>query len=179
MQEARCKFCASCNLHPASRIMQKLLIDGHNLIGQTPSLSLADPNDEQKLIVMLRKYAARKNARIVVVFDSGNPGGKSKELSGGNVTAIFAGSHTIADRVLMERIRELKSSGDWIVVSSDREVQQAAQQRKMTVWNSAEFARRMGPAPQRDDSPPPEPKDSGLTKSEVDEWLRVFKQERK
>ena len=40
--------------------MQKLLIDGHNLIGQTPGLSLADPNDEQKLIVMLRKYAARK-----------------------------------------------------------------------------------------------------------------------
>ena len=63
--------------------MQKLLIDGHNLIGQTPGLSLADPNDEQKLIVMLRRYAARKQARIVVIFDSGNPGGKSKELSGG------------------------------------------------------------------------------------------------
>jgi predicted RNA-binding protein with PIN domain len=107
--------------------MQKLLIDGHNLIGQTPGLSLADPNDEQKLIVMLRRYAARKQARIVVVFDSGNPGGKSKELSGGNVIAIFAGSHTIADRILMERIRELKQPGDWVVVSSDREVQQAAQ----------------------------------------------------
>jgi len=167
---------AFCFLPPASCIMQKLLIDGHNLIGQTPGLSLADPNDEQKLIVMLRQYAARKNARLVVVFDSGNPGGKSKELSGGNVTAIFAGAHTIADRILMERIRELKSSGDWIVVSSDREVQQAAQQRKMNVWNSAEFARRMGPAPQRDDSmEPPTAKDSGLTQSEVDEWLQVFK----
>ena len=171
---------SSCNLPLASCIMQKLLIDGHNLIGQTPGLSLADPNDEQKLVVMLRQYAARKNARIVVIFDSGNPGGKSKELSGGNVTAVFAGSHTIADRILMERIRELKKSGDWIVVSSDREVQQAAQQRRMTVWNSAEFARKMGPAPQRDAAiMPPEPKDSGLTKSEVDEWLRLFKQERK
>jgi predicted RNA-binding protein with PIN domain len=171
---------ASCNLPPASCIMQKLLIDGHNLIGQTPGLSLADPNDEQKLIVVLRQYAARKNARIVVVFDSGNPGGKSKELSGGNVTAIFSGSHTIADRILMERIRELKQPGDWVVVSSDREVQQAAQQRRMNVWSSAEFARKMGPPPQRDDSAaPPTAKDSGLTKSEVDEWLRLFKQERK
>ena len=160
--------------------MQKLLIDGHNLIGQTPGLSLADPNDEQKLIIMLRHYAARRNARIVVVFDSGNPGGRSKELSGGNVTAIFAGSHTIADRIIMERIRELKKSGDWVVVSSDREVQQAAQQRKMTVWTSADFSRKLGAAPQRDESvAPPEPKDSGLTKSEVDEWLRLFKQERK
>jgi uncharacterized protein len=160
--------------------MQKLLIDGHNLIGQTPGLSLADPNDEQKLIVVLRRYAARKNARIVVVFDSGNPGGKSKELSGGNVTAIFAGSHTIADRVLMERIRELKNSGDWIVISSDREVQQAAQQRKMNVWSSADFAKKIGPPPQRDAAAePPTAKDSGLTKAEVDEWLRLFKQERK
>jgi predicted RNA-binding protein with PIN domain len=158
--------------------MQRLLIDGHNLIGQTPSLSLADPNDEQKLIVMLRQYAARKQARIVVVFDSGNPGGKSKELSGGNVTAIFAGSHTIADRILLERLRELKKPGEWVVVSSDREVQQAAQQRKMTVWSSADFAKRMGASPQREVEPP-EPKDSGLTRSEVDEWLRLFKQERK
>ncbi|HTP07801.1 MAG TPA: NYN domain-containing protein [Anaerolineae bacterium] len=154
--------------------MQKLLIDGHNLIGQTPGLSLADPNDEQKLVVMLRQYAARKNARIVVVFDSGNPGGKSKELSGGHVTAIFAGSHTIADRVLMERIRELKQPGDWVVVSSDREVQQAAQQRKMNVWSSTEFAKKLGAAPQRAIEPP-EAKDSGLTKAEVDEWLQVFK----
>ncbi len=157
-------------------VMQKLLIDGHNLIGQTPGLSLADPNDEQKLIVMLRKYAARKQARIVVVFDSGNPGGKSKELSGGNVSAVFAGSHTVADRILMERIRELKQPGDWVVVSSDREVQQAAQRRKMNVWSSAEFARKMGPSPQRDAAAePPEPKDSGLTQSEVEEWLRVFR----
>lgn len=163
--------------------MQKLLIDGHNLIGQTPGLSLADPNDEQKLIVMLRQYAARRQARIVVVFDSGtasHAGGKSKELSGGGVTAIFAGSHTIADRILMERIRELRKPGEWVVVSSDREVQQAAQQRKMNVWSSADFARRIGPSPQRDASAePPTAKDSGLTQSEVDEWLRLFKQERK
>ena len=156
--------------------MQKLLIDGHNLIGQTPGLSLADPHDEQKLIVMLRQYAARKNARIVVVFDSGNPGVHSKELSGGNVTAIFAGSHTIADRILMERIRELKQPGDWVVISSDREVQQAAQQRKMNVWSSVDFAKKMGTAPRRDAAAePPTAKDSGLTKSEVDEWLQIFK----
>src|SRR5512139_581267 len=126
--------------------MQKLLIDGHNLIGQTPGLSLADPNDEQKLVVMLRQYAARKNACIVVVFDSGNPGGKSKELSGGHVTAIFAGSHTIADRILMERIRELKNSGDWFVLSADRQVRPAAQQRGMNVGTSANFTKGLGSA---------------------------------
>jgi hypothetical protein len=80
----------------------------------------------------------------------------------------------------MERIRELKQPSEWIVVSSDREVQQAGQRRKMTVWRSVDFARRMGPPSQRDASAePPTAKDSGLTQSEVDEWLRLFKQERK
>jgi hypothetical protein len=50
----------------------------------------------------------------------------------------------------------------------------------MNVWGSAEFARKMGPPPQRDASAePPAPKDSGLTQAEVDEWLRLFRQERK
>src|SRR3972149_11835693 len=101
--------------------MQQLLIDGHNLIAQLLGLSLDDPDDEQQLVVMLRKYAARRGTRIVVVLDSGtaaHAGGKSRELSGGHVTAIFAGSHTIADRILMERLPELKKPGASSRVSS-------------------------------------------------------------
>ena len=153
--------------------MQQLLIDGHNLIAQTPGLSLADLDDEQKLIVLLRRYAARRGARIVVVFDSGSPGGKSNELSGGGVTAIFAGSHTIADRVLMERIRELKKPGEWIVVSSDREVQQAAAYRRLIVWPSPVFAARLT-APPPSSVKPSLPDEVEVSKDDVNEWLNVF-----
>ncbi|MFN8597118.1 MAG: NYN domain-containing protein [Anaerolineae bacterium] len=152
--------------------MQQLLIDGHNLIAQTPGLSLEDLDDEQKLIVLLRKYAARRGAKIIVVFDSGLPGGKSNELSGGGVTAIFAGAHTIADRVLMERIRELKKPGEWIVVTSDREVQQAAARRHLIVWSSPEFVRRMIPPTHSTKKSAPE--ERVVSKEEVDEWLNVF-----
>ncbi len=153
--------------------MQQLLIDGHNLIAQVPGLSLADPDDEQKLVALLRTYAQRKRAKIVVVFDSGLPGGRSRELSGGGVTAIFAGSHTIADRILIERIRELKKPGEWIVVSSDREVRQAAEQRKMLVRSSPEFAAIVLAPPKEtvNHRPAIEPK---LSKDEVNEWLQVF-----
>ena len=155
--------------------MQQLLIDGHNLIGQMPGLSLADPDDEQKLVALLRTYAQRKRAKIVVVFDSGLPGGRSRELSGAGVTSIFAGSHTIADRILIERIRELKRPADWIVVSSDREVRQAAEQRKMLVRSSPEFVAIMRTPPKTtvDDQPVIEKK---LSKDEVNEWLQMFKQ---
>ncbi|MBI5568182.1 MAG: NYN domain-containing protein [Chloroflexi bacterium] len=176
MQEARLALHrASCILLRASKvfIVQQLLIDGHNLIAQTPGLSLADLDDEQKLIVLLRKYAARRSAKIIVVFDSGSPGGKSNELSGGGVTAVFAGSHTIADRVLMERIRELKKPGEWIVVSSDREVQVAAARRHLIVWSSPDFVKRLIP-------PPPAkgkasaPVEAEVSQADVDEWLNIF-----
>ncbi len=153
--------------------MQQLLIDGHNLIAQVPGLSLADPDDEQKLVAMLRTYAQRKRAKIVVVFDSGLPGGQSRELSGGGVTAIFAGSHTIADRILIERIRELKKPADWIVVSSDREVQQVALTRKMQVNSSPEFVEKMQ-APSKKTAGDRPLIEAKLSKEEVSEWLKIF-----
>lgn len=152
--------------------MQQLLIDGHNLIAALPDLSLEDPDDEQKLIVILRKYAAWRRAKVVVVFDSGIPGGRSNELSGGGVTAIFAGSHTIADRVLMERIRELKKPGEWIVVSSDREVQQAAARRHLIVWSSPDFIKRLARPAATAKSAAPE--ERTVSSAEVNEWLDVF-----
>ena len=153
--------------------MQQLLIDGHNLIAQLPGLSLDDPDDEQQLVVMLRKYAARRGARIVVVFDSGSLGGKSRELSGGHVTAIFAGSHTIADRILMERMRELKKPGEWMLVSSDREVQQAAEKRRVLVRSSQDFAAIMLAPPKEADNVQPAV-EAKLSTDEVAEWLKIF-----
>ncbi len=153
--------------------MQQLLIDGHNLIGQMPDLSLADPDDEQKLVVQLRKYAARRRAKIIVVFDSGMPGGRSNELSGGGVTAIFAGSNTIADRMLMERIRELKKPGEWIVVSSDREVQIAAARRHLIVWSSPDFVKRLAaPSPSKNNKP--SMVEDAVSEDDVTEWLNIF-----
>ena len=52
-----------------------ILIDGHNLIGRLPDLRLDDPDDEAKLVLRLRAYAARTRKRITVVFDQGLPGG--------------------------------------------------------------------------------------------------------
>ena len=152
--------------------MRQLLIDGHNLIGQMPGLSLADFDDEQKLVALLRRYAARKRARIVVVFDSGQPAGQSRELSGGGVQAVFAGSHTNADRVLIERMRELQRPQDWALVSSDRAIQSEATRRHVRAIESAKFAEELSPteAPQ-----PSEPDDDKPdSEGDVSRWLDLF-----
>jgi hypothetical protein len=72
----------------------------------------------------------------------------------------------------MERIRELKKPGEWIVVTSDREVQQAAARRHLIVWSSPEFVRRMIPPTQAAKKSAPE--ERIVSKDEVDEWLNVF-----
>ena len=153
--------------------MQQLLIDGHNLIGQVPGLQLDDPDDEQKLIVMLRKYAARRRAKIIVVFDRGLPGGRSQNLSGGGVSVIFAADkHTIADKILIERIKDFPRPADWTVISSDNQVRAAALRRKTMLKSAQEFVAIMTAPPKGDDQTTVDEK---ISDEEVNEWLKVFK----
>jgi hypothetical protein len=152
------------------------LIDGHNLIAQMPDLSLDDPDDEVKLVLRLRQFAGRKKQSITVVFDHGAPGGGSSALSTGPVKVIFAGSHSNADRVIMERIREAKTPTNIKLVTSDGEIRRAGEARRVEVISSQDFVLTLfkplaAREPQRDAR-----EDVKLSKDEVKEWLRLFKQ---
>ena len=156
------------------------LIDGHNLIGQLPDISLKDPNDEAKLVQKLIGFSARQQKRVVVVFDSGLPGGKSR-LSTGPVEVIFASQGSSADNVMKERIKHARDPGQWIVVSNDREVLSAARERRMATLTSAEFAPKLqsDPTPLKPKRKPSE--DAGeaadvhVSPAEVEAWLKIFK----
>jgi predicted RNA-binding protein with PIN domain len=156
------------------------LIDGHNLIGQLPDISLKDPNDEAKLVQKLIGFSARQQKRVVVVFDSGLPGGKSR-LSTGQVEVIFASQGSNADNVMKERIKRARDPGQWIVVSNDREVLSAARERRMTTLTSADFAPKLqsDPTPLKPKNKPV--KDAGeaadvyVSPAEVEAWLKIFK----
>ena len=104
------------------------LIDGHNLIARVPGLSLADPDDEVKLLQLLKRWAAADTRRkVTVIFDKGLPGGEAKHLSGGGVRAIFAPDNRSADSVIMRRIEGIEDPAQHTVVSSDGAILRAAQ----------------------------------------------------
>ncbi|NTW01622.1 MAG: hypothetical protein HGA19_09960, partial [Oscillochloris sp.] len=69
-----------------------ILIDGHNLIGQMRSISLSDPDDEAKLVLLLRRYANGKRKRKVVVIFDGGVYGHPDNLNGYGVEVRFAKS---------------------------------------------------------------------------------------
>lgn len=149
------------------------LIDGHNLIGQLPDLSLADPNDEARLVQKLRGFAARTRKRCVVIFDQGLPGGRSS-MSSHSVQVVFAAAHhSTADRILSERIRHERDATRWTVISSDRDVLETARRHGMQSMRASQFARMLETPPTQRPGPD-EAADPRLTDEEVEEWLRLF-----
>lgn len=148
------------------------MIDGHNLIGKLPDISLDDPNDEALLVQKLSGFAARTGKNCLVVFDHGLPGGSSR-MSTRSVQVVFASGRSSADRVMVERIYKIQDIKGWVIVTSDNDVMARARRRGMETLHSEEFARLL-------EAPPPKIVDEGeatdvnLSETEVDEWLNLF-----
>ena len=151
------------------------LIDGHNLIGQTPGLSLADPDDEQQLIERLRAYLVRVNKKGTVFFDKGLPGGAGRWSN--NVLEVrFAPHPKRADDLILSRLRAAPNPRELIVVSGDREVGDAARQAGARVIKSSDFARTMIDKPESDKRTTD--KEAGLSAEEAAKWEEEFKRKR-
>jgi predicted RNA-binding protein with PIN domain len=145
------------------------LIDGHNLIGHTPGLRLDDPDDEQKLIELLRTYLVRVKKKGAVIFDRGLGGGAVK-WSNRVLEVRFAPAPKTADDVIRERLRRERNPRGLTVVTSDHDVAGAARRAGAAVKDAAAFAREMLAAPSA-----PQRKESGLSAAEVEAWEEEFK----
>ena len=103
------------------------LIDGHNLIGQLSDIELADPDDEAKLILLLRQWSAGSRKReVTVIFDHGLTGGRWRAMSNKRLKAIFAPQDQSADELLISRIDQAKDPKAFTLISSDLQVLKAA-----------------------------------------------------
>ena len=149
-----------------------VIIDGHNLIPHLPGLSLGDADDEDQLIQVLQEYARLRRVSIEVFFD-GAPAAGLRKL--GRVQAHFVQSGTTADEAIMARLRSLgKRARNTQVVSSDRQVQQAARAVHAVVISSSEFVGEWMKL--MDQEPGLDPRNRLLSEQEVEAWERVFRQ---
>ncbi len=148
------------------------VFDGHNLIGQTPGLRLDDPDDEQKLVALLRSYLTRVGKKGTVVFDQGTFA-DLPSLSSRTLTVRFARPPRTADDVILEMVRRDANPRGLTVVTSDRRVSELARQAGARVQNAAAFVKEMRAAPAR-----PAEKERGLTPVEAEKWEQEFKSRR-
>ena len=151
------------------------LVDGHNLIGQMPDISLSDPDDEDQLIDRLHRFVLRyPRHQVTVVFDGGRYG-HPPARDPQRVRSIFARSPGDADGRLIQILEGCPNPPGYTLVSADRAVRTAAKTRAITVMPPAEFILLLHtPAPQRRSlrrGARPEPKQP---RAAVDEWLQIF-----
>ncbi len=163
------------------------LIDGHNLIGRLPDIQLSDADDEIRLVLRLKGWVAEQPQRqVTVVFDGGVTGGISHRLSTKAITVVFAPPGKTADDLLIQRLSSLRNPANYMLVSSDRRILDAARVARIKHLKSEEFIAQMGfvfrepeetPAPAAAPPTPAMPEKSErplLSEAELNEWLALF-----
>lgn len=147
------------------------LIDGHNLIPKM-GLRLNDPDDEQALITRLQTFCLHTRKQIDVYFD-GAPPGQAGTRKFGSVTAHFVRQGTTADTAIRQRLRALgKAAKNWVLVTSDRQVQAEGRAAHAQVISSEDFARQVNGTIHTGQAGS---QSSGeMSADELDEWLRLF-----
>lgn len=121
----------------------RIIVDGYNLIRQSPSLSQLDRYDletgRQRLIDVLAEYQRIKGHQITVVFD----GWQSGRLAQGvervkGISVIFSRTEEKADDV----IKRMATHGA-VVVTSDRNVREFSERRGAATIGAPEFEARL------------------------------------
>ena len=147
------------------------LIDGHNLIPKL-GLRLDSPDDEMELVAILQEFSRLKRQQVEVYFD-GAPLGQAGTRSLGTVRAHFVRLGQSADNAIRARLTKLaKSAKNWIVVSSDREVQGAARVNQAQYISSEEFARTLRDV--GNSAPKTNSNEKKLSAQEIEDWLKIF-----
>ncbi len=159
-----------------------ILIDGHNLIGKLPNISLSDPDDEQKLIGLLRNYhALHPREPIEVVFDPGPDGGLPGAQGAAGVSVRFARRGSTADAIIIRILRDAPEPRRVTVVTSDNEVRDIARRLGATVLSSQDFAVRLASHPVKPGLAASRGKENGEKprSPDVEYWLQQFKRKRR
>jgi predicted RNA-binding protein with PIN domain len=139
-----------------------------------PGLRLSDHDDEWQLVLLLRRYAARKKGRrVVVVFDHGAYG-HPENLNGYGVECHFARSPRDADSELIRRIRAIRRTGQWQVVSSDRAVVGEARAKGVQVVSAQAFARKLAAINEPEAKLSDKYQEKPQSEQDIEDWLRLF-----
>ncbi len=148
-----------------------VLVDGHNLIGKLPDISLSEADDEARLITKLKRYRARTNRNIIVFFDSGGSYNLSSKRTKGGISIHYAPHNKTADDLIISHLQRARHPQQILLVSSDKAIQQVARQVRARVVSSTDFSKELEIRPtfrEEDET------DVQLSAEEIEAWLSLF-----
>ena len=175
---------ATVRVIPPDETAVLYFIDGYNLLfsgaRRHPRDARELERDREELIALLTRFHADHSGRSILAFDCRKPYalfGLPRRQNRGSIEVRFAPEGLTADDMLKSLIAETRDAQGTAVVTSDREILDAAEARGVRSEGAREFWERLAGGKSEGGSgarPEPPGKQKGLSDAEVDRWMKEF-----
>jgi len=152
------------------------IIDGNNLIGSSPDISLTDPEARPKIIYIVRKFQEKRKNNVVIVFDGEPENGVHQEDICAKFCVRYPRNGSSADDEIKRILGSFNHFKDVTLVTSDRDLKTFARKKGVKTVNSIEFyfdlkriSRISGKVEESQKRI-----DAQLSDREVDQWMKIF-----
>ncbi len=152
------------------------IIDGNNLIGSSPDISLEDANSRTEIIAIVKKFQKKKKNKIIIVFDGEPTTFSPEENPNEKIIVKYPPIGDSADDEIKRILEGYTHFKDVILITSDRELKDVAKKKGAKVINSIEFyyeLKRVYRATGRIEMKQKRI-DTELSEGEVDQWMKIF-----
>jgi len=147
------------------------IVDGNNVMGQTPGWHRDKDRARFELLKQLAAFARLRRVRVTVAFD-GAPDRTFPEGSAfKGIQILYARRGSNADERIVEFVESSRDARGITVVTSDRQLGLRVRQRGGNVLRSGEFRKQMESAV---DSPKPPASEAEPAAEDLEGWLRYF-----
>lgn len=149
------------------------VIDGNNVIGQTPGWHRDKPGSRMRLLGELEGFARATKSRVTVVFD-GKPDGRVPDgATFRGIKVRYPPRGSDADAVIERLVASDPNRRGLTVVTSDRRLAAEVRGLGARVVRSGEFRKQMVAA-ESSAAEAGDPGDADSAPGSVDEWMRYF-----
>lgn len=154
------------------------IIDGNNLIGCSPDISLEESDAREKLLHIVRKYQEKRNNNIILFFDGEPQNGLYREEVNQKFSIRYPRFGGSADEEIKQLLDSYHDYRDVVLVSSDRELKTTAKKKGAKIVNSIEFYYRLKQAYRIGGRQEEKKKriNTQLSENEVDHWMKIFQE---
>ncbi len=153
------------------------LIDGNNLLGHMPDLSLKNRVDRYRLLSRLLSFQQVKNTRVILVFDGPPDDNFAPEKFQGIPFSVRSpAAEENADMVIQDIISQETDLRQFFVVSSDREIRRYAHAKGAKSIKCEEFLRELKAARREHrESAEMEKQEEFPSPLEIKHWAEIFR----
>jgi uncharacterized protein len=154
------------------------IIDGNNLIGSSPDISLDDPESRSKLIYIVRKFQEARKTKVTIVFDGHPETGVIREDLNEKLCILYPRIGSSADDEIKQILTGINYFKDVILVTSDRALKSFAKKEGARTINSIEFyfeLKRFSHISGKKEATRKRI-DAKVSDQEVDQWMKIFEE---